>query len=123
MNLRASQEIRVDADRARLEALRSAAATDDASVAARLEALQAKLRADDELRARRDREGVAGLEARAQAQQERAQRAVGAMELRLRRDAEGLAELNRVAAERGPDAPAVQLGVFPPAATAPSVGP
>ena len=35
-------------------------------------------------------------------------------ELRLRVDRENLAELQRVAAERGGDAAAVLLGVFPP---------
>ena len=45
-------------------------------------------------------------------------------ELRIRDEKESLAELSRIVGERGEDASAVKLGIFPPSDAAPNaVGP
>ena len=92
----------------------------------RLAVLQKRLATDresyersQELRIARDKEAVDNFESRMRAEREMVARKLTSMELRLRQDEEGLVELTRVEAERGADATAVQLGVFPTSAVDP----
>ena len=72
----------------------------------RLEQLKQRVQADQE------RGG--NFDERVKADKQRISSRIAEQELRLRVDRENLAELQRVAAERGGDAAAVLLGVFPP---------
>ena len=65
-------------------------------------------------RVQADQERVGNFDERVKADKQRISSRIAEQELRLRVDRENLAELQRVAAERGDDAAAVLLGVFPP---------
>ena len=71
--------------------------------------MKERLKADQE----RDQAAIDGFDSRFQTERERALKRIADAELRLRQDKLGAAELARVEAERGGDARAVQMGVFP----------
>ena len=114
---RARQELRVLADETALEELKREAqrVNDPDMYSTRLEALKKRVVADQEGRLARDQAAVDGFDARVQRERDSIARRTASMELRLRQDKEGVAELTRVESERGADARAVQLGVFPAA--------
>lgn len=65
-------------------------------------------------RVQADQDRVGNFDERVKVDKQRVGSWIAEQELRVRIDRENLAELQRVAAERGSDAAAVQLGVFPP---------
>lgn len=95
-------------DQLRLDSLRAQAQRmeEPTFYEGRLEQLKQRVQADQ------DR--VGNFDERVKADKQRLSSRIAEQELRLRVDRESLAELQRVAAERGGDAAAVQLGVFPP---------
>ena len=126
---KARQALRVSADQKRLDALRNEAQSYEpggiksydtrlAVLQKRLETDQARVGVDPEVIAR-DKDAVDNFRPRMQREVDSVRREISNMELRLRIDEEGLVELTRVEAERGPGANAVQLGVFPSSAVDP----
>ena len=95
-------------DQLRLDSLRARAQRmeDPTFYEGRLEQLKQRVQADQER--------VGNFDERVKADKQRISSRIAEQELRLRVDRENLAELQRVAAERGGDAAAVLLGVFPP---------
>lgn len=70
-------------------------------------------------RAQADQDRVGNFDERVKVDKQRVGSRIAEQELRVRIDRENLAELQRVASERGSDAAAVQVGVFPPSQAAP----
>jgi len=104
----ARQQIRLDSDQLRLDNMRAQAQRmeDPTFYDGRLEQLKQRVQADQ------DR--VGNFDERVKVDKQRVGSRIAEQELRVRIDRENLAELQRVAAERGSDAAAVQVGVFPP---------
>jgi hypothetical protein len=104
----ARQQIRLDSDQLRLDNMRAQAQRmeDPTFYDGRLEQLKQRVQADQ------DRLG--NFDERVKVDKQRVGSRIAEQELRVRIDRENLAELQRVAAERGSDAAAVQVGVFPP---------
>ena len=65
-------------------------------------------------RVQADQDRVGTFDERVKVDKQRIGTRIAEQELRVRIDRENLAELQCVAAERGSDAAAVQVGVFPP---------
>ena len=126
---KARQALRVSADQTRLDALRSEARSYEPggikSYDTRLAVLKKRLVLDQERvgvdpeRIARDQDAVDNFGPRMQREVDAVRRAIANLELKLSQDQEGLVELTRVEAERGPGAMAVQLGVFPTSAVDP----
>mmetsp|Transcript_63040 Transcript_63040/g.152195 ORF Transcript_63040/g.152195 Transcript_63040/m.152195 type:complete len:376 (+) Transcript_63040:357-1484(+) len=109
----ARQQIRLDSDQLRLDNMRAQAQRmdDPAFYENRLDALKQ--------RAQADQDRVGNFDERVKVDKQRVGSRIAEQELRVRIDRENLAELQRVASERGSDAAAVQVGVFPPSQAAP----
>ena len=127
---RSRLQLRLDADRLELRDLesrmrRDGLVVDEETYAARVRAFREKLRADaadlgglrvaDERSWRLDEEEqvVAYKRRVLEPELQRAASTIERLQLRIRADEEALREISRVAAERGAEARAVQMGVFP----------
>ena len=117
----ARQQFRVEADKAELRDLEAAIRREGLLVggkshAERAQAYRAALQAEQPAAEQRVEEEVLAFKTRLDAEgstvQARRRAAIRKMQLQVLQDEEGLREISRVVAERGPAAQAVQLGVF-----------
>jgi len=111
------QQLRVDADELRLNNLRDRLQKLDDSYDTRLNNLKERLRVDTE----RDQKAIDNYDSRFQEAKSSLSRAIADQEFRVRVSKENLAEVSRVESERGGDADAVRIDIFPAPAEAPKV--
>lgn len=104
------QQIRVDADELRLNNLRDRLRTLDDSYDTKLNNLKDRLKNDIE----RDQKAIDNYDSKFQDAKTSLTKLIADQELRVRMSKENLVELSRVEAERGGDANAVQITLFPP---------
>ena len=123
----ARQQLRLEADRRDLRELevtlrRDGVVVDEDMYAERVEAFRATLRAErpttardaQDMEARRAEEDrVLAFKASLDAELRATASRIEKLQLKIRQDEEGLREITRIVAERGVNARAVQLGVFP----------
>ena len=113
---RERQAIRVSSSETRLEMLRREVVKLDEYAPTRLQSLKDRLHTDQI--------AIDNFEQRLANEKEQLARRIAMQELRIRDEKESLAELSRIVGERGEDASAVKLGIFPPSDAAPNaVGP
>lgn len=110
---RARLLIEVDKQKAEIAGLEVKLQTDQESIKARVAAEEAKLQSSLERQMKANQEKISAMEPRLQADVERMKNRLTALRLKLRQSEELAFELQRVEAERGPDAAAVQMSVLP----------